>query len=478
MAVGTKEPTGLYVGGSWRDGERRLLVHHKYTGAELAHLVEAGPADVDAAVAAARDALARERLPAYRRYRILKEVAERIEAEREVLALTIAREGGKPLKDARAEVLRAVETVTLSAEEAKRIHGETVPLDAAPGVEGKIGVFLRVPVGVVAAITPFNFPLNLVVHKVAPAIAAGCAVVLKPASTTPLTAIRLVELFEQAGLPPGYLNLVLGPGGTVGMDLVRHPDVRMVTFTGSPPVGRRIHEAAGLKKVTLELGNSSANVVHKDADLPRAARLLAQKAFSSAGQFCISVQRIYVHEEVFDAFGKLLAEAAGALVVGDPEDEATDVGPMISEGEARRVESWVLEALDGGARLIAGGTRQGALVPPTLLTDVRADMKVVSQEVFGPVASIVPYRTEEEAIRLVNGTVYGLQAGVFTRDLGFAWRCAQEIEAGGVVVNDTSSFRADLMPYGGVKESGIGREGPRYAVEEMTEVRMVVFHLG
>jgi acyl-CoA reductase-like NAD-dependent aldehyde dehydrogenase len=477
MAIAHEEATGLFIDGRWQSGARRLPVYHKYTGELLAELVEATADDVDRAVAAARAAMARERLPAYRRYLILRKVAEQMEAEAESLALGIAREGGKPLKDARAEVARAIQTVTLSAEEAKRIHGETVPLDAAPGSETKLGVFLRVPVGVVAAIAPFNFPLNLVVHKVAPAIAAGCAVVLKPASTTPLTSVRLCELFQEAGLPAGYLNLVLGPGSTVGMDLVRHPGVRMVTFTGSPAVGRQIHDAAGLKKVTLELGNNSANIVHKDADLPRAAKLLAQKAFSSAGQFCVSVQRIYVQEDVREEFESLLVSEAKALVVGNPEDPATDVGPMISEGEAKRVESWVEEALSAGARLLSGGERQGVMLPPTLLADVDPGMKVVAKEVFGPVASIVPYREFADAIRMVNDSTYGLQAGVFTRDLNLAWQAAQEIEAGGVIINDTSSYRVDLMPYGGMKESGIGREGPRYAVEEMTDIRMVAFQL-
>lgn len=471
-----EETAALYIDGRWVATPRAVEVRHKWNGELLGNVGLAEREHVDAAVAAAERA-ARRPLDAYRRYEILRDAARMIEDKAETFARLIACEGGKPLKDARAEVERGIQTLTLSAEEAKRIHGETVPLDAAPGGSGRVGVALRVPVGVVAAIAPFNFPLNLVLHKVGPALAAGNAVVLKPATATPLTSALLCEVFERAGLPPGFLNLVVGPGDPVGDWLVEAPAVRLVTFTGSPAVGRRIKARSGLKKVVLELGNNSANIVHADADLPRAAELLTRKAYGSAGQFCVSVQRIYVHRDVAERFAELMCEAIARLKVGDPEDPETDVGPLISEAEARRVESWIEEAVAGGARILAGGRRRGALVEPTLLAGVRPDMKVVCQEVFGPVASIVPYDDFDEAIRAVNASPYGLQAGVFTRDLALAWRAAREIEGGGVIVNDTSSFRADLMPYGGVKESGIGREGPRYAVEEMTDVRMVVFNL-
>ncbi|MCL6549080.1 MAG: aldehyde dehydrogenase family protein [Alicyclobacillus sp.] len=469
--------SGLYIGGRWERTERTLPVIHKYTRETLAEVAVASPDDVDRAVRTAERAMRAKPMNAYERYEILHRLGRLVEQHQESLALLIAREGGKPLRDARAEVSRAVQTIVTSAEEAKRIHGETLPFDAAPGAANKVGFFLRVPVGVVAAIAPFNFPLNLVVHKVAPAIAAGCAVVLKPASYTPLTAVALCELLAEAGLPDGYLNLVIGSGGTVGDALVRHPGVRMVTFTGSPPVGERIRSQAGLKKVTLELGNNSANIVHSDADLGLAARSLAQKAYTSAGQFCVSVQRVYVHEPAREAFLEAMLEETRRLKVGNPEEPDTVVGPMIDEAEAVRVAEWVAEACDQGASVVTGGRRNGPVLEPTLLVDARPEMKVIRQEVFGPVASVIPYRTFAEAVDLVNDSEYGLQAGVFTRDIENAWYAIRNIEAGSVHINDTSAFRVDLMPYGGVKMSGIGREGPRWAVEEMTEMRTVSFTL-
>jgi acyl-CoA reductase-like NAD-dependent aldehyde dehydrogenase len=472
-----QQTTGLYIDGRWRTGTERVAVVDKYTGQVIREVVQASQRDVDEAVASARRAMTAHPLTALQRYDILHRAAQLIAARAEEFAMSIVNEGGKPLKDARTEVARGIQTVTLAAEEAKRIHGETIPLDAAPGGAGRVGLYLRVPVGVVAAISPFNFPLNLVVHKVAPAIAAGCGVVLKPATTTPLTACLLVEVLEAAGLPPGYLNLVIGSGGTVGDWLVQHDGVQMVTFTGSPPVGQRIKERSGLKRVTLELGNNSGNLVHSDADVELAADLLARRAFGSAGQFCVSVQRIYVQERVIDRFTDAIVRVTESLKVGDPHDPDTDVGPLISEGEAARVADWVDEAVAGGARVLTGGHRRGVMMEPTLLTDVDPAMKVVCQEVFGPVASIVPYGTFEEGLRLLNDTPYGLQAGVFTNSLDLAWRAAHEIHAGGVIINDTSAYRADLMPYGGVGLSGLGREGPRFAVEEMSEIRMVVFNL-
>ncbi|MCY0877535.1 MAG: aldehyde dehydrogenase family protein [Firmicutes bacterium] len=473
----TQTRTGLYINGAWRDGKRTLGVWHKYTGELLAELVEATPENIDEAVSAAQRAMAERPLTAYQRYEILKRTQELVAQHQEEIARLIAREGGKPLVDARAEVNRSQQTILIAAEEAKRIHGETVPLDAAPGSENKVGFYIRVPVGVVAAISPFNFPLNLVVHKVAPAIAAGCAVVLKPASYTPLTAMWLCDLLAEAGLPPGYINLVVGPGSTVGNQLVRHHGVDMVTFTGSPGVGEQIRREAGLKKVTLELGNNSANIVHRDADLATAARDLALKAFTSAGQFCVSVQRIYVHEDVYDTFAELMKANAQTTPVGNPEDQRTIVGPLIDIKEAERIEEWIHEATAGGATILAGGERQGNIVLPTVLVNTSRDMKVIRQEVFGPVVSLVPYRDFREAVDMVNDTDYGLQAGVYTKDIGTAWYAIQHIRAGSVHINDTSAYRADLMPYGGVKRSGLGREGPRYAVEEMTEIRMVSFKL-
>jgi acyl-CoA reductase-like NAD-dependent aldehyde dehydrogenase len=464
---------GLYVAGMWRDSADRLAVMHKHTGAVLDEVAVATPQDVDLAVGAARDAAEHPLGPA-QRSRILGAVAEAVRGEADGLAALIAQEGGKPRKDAQAEVARAVETLTLSAMEARRIGGEVVPIEGSPGGEDRLAFSLRVPVGVVAAITPFNFPLNLVCHKVGPAIAAGNAVVLKPASATPLSAVRLVELFEAAGLPPGFLNLVVGPGATVGEALCDHPGIDLYTFTGSPPVGRRIKERTGLRRVLLELGNNSPNIVCADADLERAAEILARRGFGSAGQSCISVQRIYVEREVFEPFLDHLLEQTGRLKVGDPEDPETDIGPMISEAEARRAESWIREAVDAGARVLLGGDRQGAVLSPTVLVDVTPEMRVVCEEVFAPVVTVTPVDSLDEAIEASNDSAYGLQAGIFTASLGHAVVAARRLRFGGVIVNDASAFRADVMPYGGVRGSGAGREGPRYAVEEMTEVRVVV----
>ncbi len=467
---------GLYIDGRWREGPRPVPVLHKYRQEVMAEVAEADEGLVEEAVAAAQRALRERPLAPYRRFEILRRAADLLAERRDPFALTIAREAGKPLKYARVEVDRAVQTISLSAEEAKRIHGEQVPVDASPGAEGRIAFTIRVPVGVVCAIAPFNFPLNLVAHKVAPALAAGNAVVLKPATYTPLTSLMLAQLLEEAGLPPGYLNVVVGGGRTVGEALLRHPGIALYTFTGSPEVGERIKAATGLRRVILELGNNSPNLVAQDADLDQAAQLLARFAYLYAGQFCISVQRIYVERPAYEPFLEKFVAAARAMKLGDPEDPETDIGPLISEDDARRVEAWVEEAVQGGARRLLGGPRQGPLYPATVLTDVRPEMKVVCQEVFGPVASVVACSSFEEAVERANDTEYGLQAGVFTNDLRKAMLAAKTLRMGGVIINDTSGFRVDLMPYGGVKRSGIGREGPRYAIEEMTDLRIVVLH--
>ncbi|WDL97581.1 aldehyde dehydrogenase family protein [Alicyclobacillus sp. ALC3] len=469
--------SGLFIDGKWCRSDGEIEVKNKYTGEVIAAVAQASEADVDRAVEAAIGAMKRISLSSYERYEILQKTAALLKEHHDEIALLIAKEGGKPLRDAKAEVSRAIQTVIVSSEEGKRVHGETLPLDAAPGSKNKVGLFIRVPVGVVAAIAPFNFPLNLVMHKVAPAIAAGCAVVLKPATYTPLTAIALCELMAEAGLPDGYLNLVIGSGRTVGELLVRHPKVNMVTFTGSPDVGERIRSQAGLKKVTLELGNNSANIVHSDADIPAAARALVDKAYSSAGQFCVSVQRVYAQEDIQQTLVDAMMEEIQRLRVGNPEDPDTVVGPLIDESEAVRVQSWVAEAEEQGAKVVTGGTRTRSILEPTLLMNTRPDMKVVRQEVFGPVASVVPYKTFEEAVDMANDSEYGLQTGVFTRDVNRAWYAIRNIQSGSVHINDTSSYRADLMPYGGVKRSGVGREGPRWAIEEMTEMRTVSFSL-
>lgn len=436
-------------------------------------------AQVRAATVRARDVFSTwSETPAHRRSAILNATARAIEADKEALAKLIAQESGKALKYAAAEVARGIETFTFSAEEAKRIHGETIPLDASTAGENRMGFFLRMPVGVVAAITPFNFPLNLVAHKLGPALAAGNTVVLKPAERTPLTAVRLAEFLADSGLPDGVLTLVHGAGAEVGEALIRDEIPARISFTGSPVVGRRILEIAGLKKVTLELGNNSGTIIESDADLAKAIPRCVASAFGQSGQSCISVQRLYVHKDVAKRFLDGLLAQTAKLRIGNPSDPDTDVGPMISEEAAKRAHSWVREAEKAGARVAAGGKREGAVLWPTVLTHTTADMKVVCDEVFAPIVSVMTYKDFDEALRLVGDTAYGLQAGLYTQDLNKAWKAIRKLDMGGVMINETSTWRADHMPYGGNRISGIGREGVRFAVEEMTSLRMAVFNLG
>lgn len=416
-------------------------------------------------------------MPAYRRSEILAQTAALITERKRDLAETIAIEAGKALKFALIEVDRAISTFTLAAEEARRVHGETIPLDAVPAGEGYFGFWLRRPVGVIAAVSPFNFPLNLVAHKVAPAIAAGNAVVLKPASTTPITAVKLCEILESAGLPAGAINLVVGPGSTVGEWLVTDPRVDKITFTGSPPVGEHILSVAGIKKVTLELGNTSPVIIAPDADLDLVAKKCAVGAYYNSGQVCISVQRIYSEKGISDPFTEKFVLASEAMVVGDPLDERVDVGPMIDPGEVDRIEGWVEEAVDGGAQVLTGGKRDEAIYWPTVLTNVEPEMKVVDQEAFAPVASVIPYDDFEGALELADASDYGLQAAVFTRDIQRVFKAIKRLNFGGVMINETPAYRADHMPYGGNRQSGLGREGVRFAVEEMTNIQMVAIKL-
>lgn len=465
----------LFVGGRWVDGGAPLAVHNKYSGKVIATLPTARPEDVDAAIAAAVEAApAMAALPAYRRSEILSRAAGLLQQHRDDLARTIAAEAGKAMKFARIEVDRAIATFTFAAEEARRIHGETVPMDAVPTGEGYFGFYLRRPVGVVAAISPFNFPLNLVAHKVAPALAAGNSVVLKPASSTPLTALALCSLLAEAGVPAGGVNLIVGPGSTVGNQLVADPRVAKVTFTGSPEVGRQITARAGIKKVTLELGNTSPVIIAPDADLDLAAKRCAVGAYANSGQVCISVQRIYADHKVYEPLTDRFVKAAEAMVVGDPLDERVDVGPMIDVREAERIEGWVNEARADGAQVLTGGRRDGPVYLPTVLTGVKPEMKVVAQEAFAPVASVMEYDDFEEALRAADRTEYGLQAAVFTRDIGRVFQAIRHLNFGGVMINESPMMRVDHMPYGGNRQSGVGREGVRFAIEEMTNIQMVV----
>jgi acyl-CoA reductase-like NAD-dependent aldehyde dehydrogenase len=468
----------LFIDGQWTGGGPPLEVRNKYTGAVIGALPTARREDVDAAIAAAeRAAPVMADMPAHRRSAILARAAGRIRERADDLARTIAAEAGKALKFARAEVDRGFHTFTIAAEEAKRIHGETVPLDAVPAGEGYFGYWTRRPVGVIAAISPFNFPLNLVAHKVAPALAAGNTVVLKPASTTPLTAVKLCEILAEAGLPAGALNLVAGSGGTVGNWLVADPRVAKVTFTGSPPVGRDILARAGIKKVTLELGNTSPVIIAPDADLDLVAKRAAVGAYYNSGQVCISVQRIYAQQEIYEPFAEKFVQASEAMVVGDPLDERVDVGPMIDVKEAERIEAWVSEALAGGAQALTGARREGAMYYPTVLAETTPDMKVVGEEAFAPVAAVIAADDFEAALRQADQTEFGLQASVFTRDIGRVFQAVKRLNFGGVIINDTPAFRADHMPYGGNRQSGLGREGVRYAIEDMTNVQMVAIRL-
>jgi acyl-CoA reductase-like NAD-dependent aldehyde dehydrogenase len=451
-----------------------IVVRSPYDGHEIDRVPACGADEVKRAVALATDARS-ETLQPWKRAEVLDRAAHLLSERVEEFARVIAEEAAKPIKTARVEARRAVSTFTFAALEARRLAGDVVPLDASDVGEGKIGFTLRLPVGVVGAISPFNFPLNLVAHKLAPAIAAGCPVVLKPASQTPLSAIKLAELLlDECGLPSGQLHVVTGGGGTVGNAIVDDPGIALITFTGSPEVGWGIKARAPHKKVGLELGNNAPVIIEPDGDVDTAAAKIAVAGFSHAGQSCISTQRVYLHESIADRFLDGLVPAVDALVVGDPLDESTDVSALISTGERERVESWIDEAVAAGAKVATGGTERNGVLAPTVLIDVQADMKVCSLEVFGPVIAVQTYRDVDDAFRLANDSRYGLQAAIFTRDLPLALRAARELDFGGVLVNEVPTWRADQMPYGGVRDSGNTREGPHYAVHEMTETRLVV----
>ena len=452
-----------------------IVVRSPYDGREVGQVPRRSAADVDRAVSAAAAALRDQPLAPWRRAEIL-DTAARLLAERvEEFARTIAEEAAKPIKTARVEANRAVSTFTFAAVEARSLTGDMVPIDATKIGDGRLAFTLREPIGVVAAISPFNFPLNLVAHKLAPAIAAGCPVVLKPASQTPLSALALADLLTgDCGLPSEYLHVVPGSGSEVGNALVEHPDVAYVTFTGSSEVGWGIAAKAGRKKVALELGNNSPVIVEADGDWDKAARTIATAGFSHAGQSCVSVQRIYVAAEVAEQFTPTLAKLVDGLVVGDPLDEATDVSALITEGDRDRVSAWIDEAVAAGASVAAGGGIENGVLRPTVLTDVTPDMKVCRDEVFGPVVAVQAYDSLDEALRLADDTRYGLQAGIFTASLASALRAARELHFGTVLVNEVPTWRSDQMPYGGVRESGNTKEGPHSAVREMTEERLVV----
>jgi acyl-CoA reductase-like NAD-dependent aldehyde dehydrogenase len=464
----------MLIGGRAAGSGPGVGVLNPFDGSVVGTVHEATEDEVELALSvAAEGASVMRKLSRFDRAGVLARASELIESRADALALTIASESGKTLREASGEVSRAVQTFRVASEEARRLAGEVVPFDGAPTGTDRFGFYLRVPLGVVVAITPFNFPLNLAAHKVAPAIAAGNSVILKPASATPLTGLALGEVLYEAGVPVEGLSVVTGSGSAVGGALVSDPRPRMVTFTGSPPVGRAIVAAAGLKKTAMELGSNSAVIVTAECDVEAAADRCARAAFALAGQVCISVQRVMVERSVMGRFLEAACATAGSLSVGDQLADGTDVGPMIDEAEAARAAEWLDEALKAGASVSAGGGRDGSLFEPTVLTDVPADARVWREEAFAPVMSVRPFDTLDEAIDAVNDSAYGLQAGIYTDSLEEALRAAHEIECGGVMVNDVPTFRVDLMPYGGQKDSGVGREGPRFAVEEMTEIRVV-----
>jgi acyl-CoA reductase-like NAD-dependent aldehyde dehydrogenase len=466
----------LFVAGEWVETGNWLEVRSPYSGEVVGRVAKAGAAETKRAIDAAEEAM-REPLPAHKRAEILVKVAGALGRRHDEVARQISDEAGKPMKAARVEAKRAMSTYTFAAVEARKLAGEMVPMDAAQAGEGKLAFTLRQPIGIVGAISPFNFPLNLVAHKLAPALAAGCAVVLKPAGQTPLSALLLAELEEEAGLPPGWLSVVAGPSAEIGDVLVEDERVKAITFTGSGGVGWKLKERAPKKKVNLELGNATPVIVAADADLDAAAKALAANSFSFAGQSCISVQRIYVERGVHGEFLRRFLPGVEALNVGDPADEETDVGPVIDEDAKERILEWIEEARSGGAEVLAGGEERDGLIRPTVIGGASRELKVSCDEVFGPVVTVNPVDSVDEAIELANSTRYGLQAGIFTASLETALRAARDLEFGGVTVNEAPTFRSDQMPYGGVKDSGNTREGPHYAVRELTEEHLVVLAL-
>jgi acyl-CoA reductase-like NAD-dependent aldehyde dehydrogenase len=464
----------MYIAGAEVRTADARAVELPYDGSVVGTIFEAHQEQIDAAIeAAAGAAHAMRETTLDERSTILRRAHDKLLERKEEMALAVSSETGKPIKEARNEVDRAAMTLLFSAEEAHRLCGEVVPMDAAPAGKGRWAMTIREPLGVVAAITPFNFPLNLAMHKVGPALAGGNSVVHKPASATPISAILMARIFEECGLPKGAINVVTGPGGAIGDMLVLDKRIAMVTFTGSVDVGLRIRNLAGMKRVTLELGSNSAVIVEDDANLEEAAPRCVAGSFAHSGQVCISVQRIFVNRKIRSEFLDRMVEGARKLVLGHPHDSRTDVSSLITVQEAERVESWVGEAVDSGAKLVAGGKRNRATMEPAILTEVPAGVSLSAREAFGPVVGVNSYETLDEAIARVNDSGYGLQAGIYTRDIQKAFSAAKRVHVGGFMINEVPQYRVDQMPYGGVKLSGTGREGPKYAIEEMTEPKLV-----
>jgi len=468
----------MLLAGSWVDRDARIEVRDPFDDSLIDTVPRATAGDVETALAAAvKGFTIARRMTVYERSQVLLKTAAIVQGRLEEFATTIAREGSKTIREARKEARRCVNTLTISAEEAKRIQGETIPFDSFPGGEKRFGYYERVPIGVVLAITPFNDPLNLVAHKLGPAVAAGNAVILKPATVTPLSALKLTEAFAEAGLPALVLQTLTGYGAEIGDPLVSDPRVRMVSFTGGLEAGQRITKIAGIKKIGMELGSNSPVIVWKDADLPWAAETCVSGAFWAAGQNCIGVQRIYVHGGVYDEFRSRVVEATRKYRIGNKLDEATDMGPMIAEGEAKRVARWVAEAREMGARVLVGGGRTGALMQPTVLENVPETATIHHDEVFGPTVNLYPVADADEALEKANSLPFGLHAAVLTRDVDMAFKLARGLDCGGVMVNDSTDYRLDSMPFGGIKNSGLGREGIKFSLQEMTEPKVICFYL-
>ncbi len=477
MTIADVATHGFFVDGKWVEEGDVVEVKAPFDGAVVGRVFQGRRQHAEAAIAASVKAFGTtRRLPAFERQRVLRRVAEGIAKRKEEFSRTLCQEAGKPIKAARTEVERAIFTFTVAAEESTRIYGEYLPLDWQEYTAGRWGIVKRFPLGPIAGITPFNFPLNLVSHKVAPAIAAGCPMVLKPAPQTPLSSILLAEVVQQAGWPDGGLNVIPLSNDDASL-LVTDDRIKMISFTGSAAVGWHIKKNSGKKKVILELGGNAGVIIHNDADVEYAAERCVAGGFGYAGQTCISVQRILVQQSVYGKFTDLFLAGVKKLQTGDPLEESTDVGPVIRESDAQRASDWIQEAVRGGARLLCGGARKGSLVEPTVLTGTKPDMKVNCQEIFGPVVTVEPYGEFDDALRQINSSAYGLQAGLFTRDAKLMFQAFEELEVGGLLAGDVPTFRIDHMPYGGVKDSGIGREGLRYAIEEMTEPKLMVMNL-
>jgi len=468
----------MIIGGEWVARKETIDVINPYDGKVIDTVPRGTPADVDAAVAAAQKGYEINRnLPVHERITILRKACDLMQERFDDLAKTIATEGSKTIKEARKEVGRAINTMTISAEEARRINGETIPFDSAPGSENRLGYYYRFPIGVIAAITPFNDPLNLVAHKVGPAIAGGNSVVVKPATVTPLSALKLAQCLLDAGLPGEIISVVTGHGGEIGDALVSDKRVRMISFTGGVEAGERIAKMAGIKKIGMELGSNSPVIVLDDCDMHNAVESCVSGAFWAVGQNCIGVQRIYIQESVYEEFRDKFVARTKKYKTGYQLDEDTDMGPMINEAEAIRVMEWIEDAKQKGATVLTGGEREGTLVQPTVLENVPPEAKLDCQEIFGPCVCLYPVATLEEAVRKSNAVDYGLHGAIFTKDLGNAFYAIQKMDVGGIIVNDSTDYRVDLMPFGGVKNSGLGREGIKFALQEMTEPKMVCFNL-